>query len=77
VDRGEELHLDLDGGEAEAVPEDIRIGTSDVTGKEVLEGLVQEVDEVRVVRNPGGVEIAEPYQDGGLEQVRPWSRDAP
>jgi hypothetical protein len=48
-----------------------------VTDEEVLESLVQEVDEVRVVGDPGGVEITEPNEDGGLEQLRPWSRDAP
>jgi hypothetical protein len=39
-----------------------------VAGEEVLEGLVQEVDEVRVVGDPRRVEIAEPDEDGGLEQ---------
>jgi len=78
VDGRQELHLDLDGGEAEAVPEDVRIGPSDVTGEEVLEGLVQEVDEVGVVGDPRRVEVAEPDEDGGLEQsIKPWSRGAP
>jgi hypothetical protein len=63
MDGGEELHLDLDGGEPETVPEDIRIGTPHVTGEEVLEGLVQEVDEVRVVGDPRGVEVAEPDEN--------------
>jgi hypothetical protein len=39
-----------------------------VAGEEVLEGLVQEVDEVRVVGDPGRVEVSKPYEDAGLEQ---------
>jgi len=68
VNGGEELHLDLDRGEAEAVPEHLGVRPSHVAGEEVLEGLVQEVDEVRVVGDPRRVEVAEPYEDAGLEQ---------
>ena len=63
VDRRQVLHLDLDGGEAEALAEDLGIGPAHVAREEVLEGHVQEVDEVRVVGDPGGVEIAEANQD--------------
>ena len=38
-----------------------------MAGEEVLEGLVQEVDEVRVVGDARRVEVAEADEDGGGE----------
>ena len=66
--RREELHLHLDGGGRETRSEHLGVGPSHVAREEVLEGLVQEVDQVRVVGDPGRVEVAEPDEDAGLEQ---------
>src|SRR5207245_10727022 len=63
----EEFHLELARGEAEAVAEDLGVRPPYVPREEVLEGLVQEVHEVGVVRDAGGVEVAEADEDGRLE----------
>ncbi len=68
ADGGEELHLHLDRGRREARPEDLGVGPAHVAREEVLEGLVQEIDQVRVVRDSGRVQVTEPDEDAGLEQ---------
>jgi len=68
VDRREELDLDLGAREAEALLEDQRVRLADVAGEEILERDVQEVDEPRVVGDPGGVEVPEADEDRCLEQ---------
>jgi len=68
VDRREELDLDLGAREAEALLEDQRVRLADVAGEEILERDVQEVDEPRVVGDPGCVEVPEADEDRCLEQ---------
>src|SRR5712691_568211 len=50
--------------EAQPLAEHLGVGLADVADEEVLEGLVEEVDQVRVVGDPGGVEVSEADEDG-------------